>query len=548
MSAPSTSPSAAKRTRVPAANPLKMAEAFEVFGAPKRQPAPKVQILRPFAVFSAKAYSTATTLPIGPAYLASTLLAAGYDVDLIDGVGEDILNVRTSPCGRFLLQGLSTERTLERIDPATKILGVSIMFSQSWVQHRELIRDIRRKFPHLIIVVGGEHPTALSEFALRDCPEIDYLITGEGEIAFLDLVHRLHAGKPVGDLPGLCRIDAEGRFHSNGPALRIADFQNLPRPAWHLCPVENYFSGMWSMGIGFGRNMIILATRGCPYQCTFCSNPTMWTPRYLMRPPADVVDEIEWLVKSWGCNSIDFADLTAIVKKEWVVEFCQELIRRKLDVAWQLPSGTRSEALDDETVGLLYEAGCKFLVYAPESGSQATLKAIKKQINLDNVLRSMRSAVKAGHTVKACLIIGFPHEGRSDIFKTLGMAIRLAGTGIGDCNISPFSPYPGSELFEGLRAEGRIPDLNDEYFLSLLGQFDFTSTANYCKNVPGWEVALWRFLGMLAFYGLSYVLHPRRIVNAVRGIVSGDFKPASLAEQRLYDFFARSKLQKKEPA
>ena len=139
------------------------------------------------------------------------------------------------------------------------------------------------------------------------------------------------------------------------------------------------------MGISSGRNMPILGTRGCPYQCTFCSNPTMWTTRYTMRDPKDVVDEVESLVKNHAARSIEFFDLTAIVKKDWIIAFCNELKARKLNVSWQLPSGTRSEALDDETLLAIYETNCRLLVYAPESGSPETLRIIKKNLKLDRL-------------------------------------------------------------------------------------------------------------------------------------------------------------------
>ena len=76
--------------------------------------------------------------------------------------------------------------------------------------------------------------------------------------------------------------------------------------------------------------MPILATRGCPYQCTFCSSPTMWTTRYLMRDPKEIVDEIEWLMKEYKANDFEFFDLTAIIKKSWILEFCNEIKKRNL--------------------------------------------------------------------------------------------------------------------------------------------------------------------------------------------------------------------------
>ena len=122
--------------------------------------------------------------------------------------------------------------------------------------------------------------------------------------------------------------------------------------------------------------MPILATRGCPYQCTFCSSPTMWTTRYIMRNPKDIVDEIEWLVKKYDANDFEFFDLTAIIKKSWMLAFCKELRERKIgNITWQLPVGTRSEALDKETLQAIYDSGCAYICYAPESGSEKSLRS-----------------------------------------------------------------------------------------------------------------------------------------------------------------------------
>lgn len=528
-------------SRITPLNQMTIAEGLSLFPAPGPR---KIQILRPFAAFSAKSYSTPVTAPIGPAYLAAVLEKAGYNIGIIDGIGEGIENLRTSDCGNYGFQGLTNEQIIARIDPDTEVLGISLMFSQDWLPQRELINATRDAYPDLVIIGGGEHPSALPEYVLRDCPSIDYIIAGEGELALLEFLSLHFAGKDVANIPGLFSIDADGALHNVGPGRRISDFANLPRPAWHLMDIEKFFTTMWSMGIGYGRNMLVLATRGCPYQCTFCSNPSMWTTRYLMRPVADVLDEIEHLIETYGANSIDFADLTAIVKKEWILEFCAEIKQRDLDFVWQLPSGTRSEALDRDTVAAIYEAGCRFMVYAPESGSPETLKAIKKRLKLNRMYASIRDAVKVGQTVKINFVIGFPHEQRRDMLKTLWSNLRMAFLGVSDSNIAIFSPYPGSELYEELRADGTIPELNDKYFHHLLIQFDFTLAKSVCRNVPNWEIAIYRFVGMSSFYMLSYILRPKRILGLFCNITGKAFHANSLFEQRIYDFLKRSQLSK----
>ncbi|MCZ6785189.1 MAG: cobalamin-dependent protein [Proteobacteria bacterium] len=529
-------------TRVAPANPLGVEEALARFAAPAdcREP---VVILRPFTVFSKQSYSTPIVPPIGPAYLASLLEAGGYAVEIIDGVGEAIEDVRLTECGSYKCQGLGAEQIIQRIPADARILGISMMFSQEWIHHRELINRIKRARPDLIIVAGGEHPTSIPEYVLRDCPAIDYVVSGEGELTFLELVHRLVSDADVSGMTGIAYLDENGTLVDTGLGRRLADVDALPRPAWHQVPVSKYFIGMFTHGLSMGRNMPILGTRGCPYQCTFCSNPTMWTTRYVLRDPAAVVDEIEWLMETYGANSIDFVDLTAIVKKKWITAFCDELKRRKLDIVWQLPSGTRSEALDPETLQALHDTGCRFLAYAPESASEETLLRIKKKIVLDHLTESAKTAVEVGHVVKIHLIIGFPGESRRSMWKTLLYSVKMAFQGIDDCNVAVFAPYPGSELFRELQETGAIGELNDQYFQDLIIQFDVVSLKTFNGVVPDWEIGFYRVASMATFYAVSYLSHPRRIGGLLRSLFSSTFQASSLLEQRLYDFRSRGRLR-----
>ena len=101
--------------------------------------------------------------------------------------------------------------------------------------------------------------------------------------------------------------------------------------------------------------MPMLATRGCPYKCSFCSSPQMWTTRYSVREPSDLVDEIEDYVRRYDVKNVDFCDLTAMTTRQWTLDFCDELERRRLGITWQLPVGTRSEGIDEHVLERLAE-------------------------------------------------------------------------------------------------------------------------------------------------------------------------------------------------
>lgn len=521
-----------------AASKMAIADAFTVFANPDPDTKKIVTLIAPPVYFSKNSYSTPLTLPIALTYLAATLEKAGYAAKIVDCRGADADNIRLTPDGRFKVQGLDTQRSIEMIDPESDIIGVSIMFSQEWPQIRDYVNQVAAAFPDAVIIVGGEHPTAMPEYTLRDCPAIDYVVRGEGELTLLDLVHRIRTGQRPEEVSGVAYL-ANDVFIEASLSARMGDIREMPRPAWHLIDVEPYFQPNFTMGISHGRNMAMLATRGCPYQCTFCSNPTMWTTRYVMRPVEDVVDEIEDYVKKYQINSVDFYDLTAIVKREWILQFIAELEKRELNVTWQLPSGTRSECLDDEVIGGLARTGCEFLVYAPESGSKRTLEMIKKRVNLENLERSIKIAVRHGIVTKVNFIIGFPAETRKDIIQTLLFVFKLAFLKVDDCNITAFSPYPGSELFRELQDEGAIGQIDDEYFGNLMTQFDFTVTRTFCRNVSPSQIVFLRVVGMSFFYGLSYLRSPGKIFRLVKSVFQQRFQPRSLFEQRVYDFAVR---------
>jgi radical SAM superfamily enzyme YgiQ (UPF0313 family) len=263
-----------------------------------------------------------------------------------------------------------------------------------------------------------------------------------------------------------------------------------------------------------------------------------------MRDAKLVVNEIEHLKKEYAIDTLEFYDLTAIVKKEWILDFCGELKKREITINWQLPSGTRSEALDEETLKAIYESGCKLLVYAPESGSEKTLVKIKKKIKLEKLNRSIKNALKIGHTVKINLIIGFPEEGIKDIYETIWYGIKMAWIGVHDCNFAVFTPYPGSELYEELLKRKKIEEPSDQYFKNLLVQFDLTIQKSYCENISGIHLSILRTIALSFYYLTAYIFHPIRILRLIRIFYNEKFQAESVFEQRIFDIIQRRRLLK----
>ena len=209
---------------------------------------------------------------------------------------------------------------------------------------------------------------------------------------------------------------------------------------------------------------------------------------------------------------------------------CRELERRRIPITYQLPSGTRSEALDHEVLAALYRTGCRNLTYAPESGSVRTLQRIKKQVHLDRMLHSMRHAVDLGIVTKVNMIIGFPFEERRDVLDTIRFCLRMAWIGVEDIPLFPYVPYPGAVLYDEARADGRAPAMSNAFFASL-GFSDVKRVGSVNKNMRSIELAFYRTLGMILFIVVGYCRHPRRFVRTARNLARG--RSESAVEQQL---------------
>ncbi len=457
--------------------------------------------------------------PLGLAYIAAALTEAGFEHRVIDGTGEALDAVSPYPDrADFMIQGLTIDEIVRRIDPATEVIGISCMFSTLWPVVHRVADAVREKAPGVLLVLGGEHGTAVPDHVLATSP-FDVVVLGEGEDTFVELLRARAAGRPLGEVKGIAFREGD-RVVNTGLSARRRDIDTIPLPEWESFPIREYITRHQTNGINLGRSMPMLGTRGCPFQCTFCSNPAMWTQRWIARDPKRLADEMELYVRRYAVTNFDFQDLTAIVKRQWIVDFCRELIARDLNITWQMPSGTRAEVFDAEVADLLYRSGCRALAFAPESGSPKILKAVKKQVDLDHMLTAMRAAVRRGLKLSCFIVIGFPDDTPRTLRQTLSLIRRMAVLGVYDVAVSKFVPYPGSELFRRLQREGKI-ELDDAFFVSPM-DFYTAKAPSYADAVSSrrlyWTM-MWFFVN---FYVISFALRPWRVVRAlVRAAITG---------------------------
>jgi len=462
--------------------------------------------------------------PLGLAYIAASLERAGHDVHVIDALGEgpdEALNV-----GKVVRIGLGPEQILDRIRPDTEALGITNMWSFSWPVVRDMLHLIRKHHPDLPLVCGGEHFNGLSELSMRDAP-VDYIIRGEGELGAVEIFGALERKLRHGaefdpaTIGSLVWRDGE-RVVMNPPRERNVDVDELPWPAWHHFDLRGYYAHGMKTGIDYGFMIPILATRGCPYSCTYCSSPRMWTTKWIPRDPVKMVDEIEHYVKEYGANNFPMQDLTAIVRRDWIVDFCNEILRRGLDIRWQFPSGTRCEVVDDEVAALLWESGCRAMCYAPESGSEETRKLIKKKMKRESLMSAVDAAVRHNINLTAFMVLGFPHDNDKNMRANLSFVRELARRGVEDVALGFFFPIPNTELYDYLVGKGRMAPTDENLLAPIMATDRYLAPErNFSEHIPAWRLTVWRYLILLNFYPLAFLTHPKRVWRHIRNFALG---------------------------
>ncbi len=476
----------------------------------------RVTLVRPPA-YSAGLMGAQLVPFLGIAYVAAALRRAGHDVSVIDMCGEEIDRTEVVR-GRYVRYGMSLEAALARLG-TPDVIGVTSSFSMDWVFHRELILALRAAAPRAFLIAGGEHVSALPEFSLRDCPALDAVVVGEGEETAVRLLAARAAGADPGEVRGVAWRDAGGTIRVNPRADRIRDIDRIPPPAWDLFPLANYLDRGLNYHVGRGRTVPMLATRGCPYSCSFCSNDGMWGHPWVSRSPGAVVEEMRSHVEIHRAENFVFSDLTAVVRRDHIVALCREILDRGLAVTWQLPT-LRTEAVDREVLSLMRRAGCRELDFAIESGSEVVLRSVNKRSDPGRIAALVREALAEKMNLSVNIVLGLPAEGLREYAKSYLLCLRLAVLGLHELNAFPFIPYPGSPLFREFLAEKRIV-LDDAYFLSLFGYADLAESVSWSKRFSPRAMNFLRIFLMTSFYAVMFASHPARFARFLANLARG---------------------------
>ncbi|MHB8132426.1 MAG: B12-binding domain-containing radical SAM protein, partial [Mobilitalea sp.] len=275
---------------------------------------------------------------------------------------------------------------------------------------------------------------------------VDYLVLGEGEEVFKNLLDHIDNKNDLKNIAGLVFKENSAIIYTGMPP-HIENLDGLPFPARNLVPYKKYTS-LLSKGENFTT---IFTSRGCPFRCSFCARPHLGK-RFRARSADNVVDELEECVEM-GINEFLFYDDTFTVQKKRVLDICNEITKRKLDIGWDIRA--RVDTVDEEIIKHLKKAGCKGIHYGVESGSDKVLKALKKDINLEQVAQTFKLTRKYDIPILAYFMIGNPSETRDDIDKTFELMRKLKPDYV---HLTIFIPFPGTQIYANGLKSGLIKE------------------------------------------------------------------------------------------
>lgn len=375
---------------------------------------------------------TSVTAPLGLAYLASYVERHGFQARILDNSIE-------------LMSRKKFSDYLDKIKP--RVVGFSASTS-TFPQVVNFASAVKEFDSRIMVVLGGPHPSALPQETLEN-DSIDIVVKGEGEETILELLTALLRGG--GGLSGIKGIYyKEGHKIMSNPAREfIRDIDSLPLPSYHLLPMHRYRHSPFRR-VTLGKSASIITSRGCVYNCSFCSNSVFGSAvRY--RSPESVSEEIKYLVEKYAIKEIIFRDDAFTFDIERARQIARGIKNMGKGIKWSCYS--RVNHASSELYAFFYDTGCREICFGVESGNQMVLDMAKKQITIEETEKAIELCRKHKISSLCSVIIGLPGDTVDTVLKTIKFFKRLDPDYIVFCVLVPI---PGSELFKIALNEGLI--------------------------------------------------------------------------------------------
>lgn len=375
--------------------------------------------------------------PLGLAYIGRVLLDEGYNVNVLD------INLN-----RLSQKGV--EGAIQSSTPDVFCIG-GLIPDYKFVKW--LTSIIKRAHPKSKIIVGGNVASPIPRLLLGRT-HADIAVIGEGEITIRELISALDNSVKLSTVDGIW-FKGNDRINQSPPRSLIKNIDKIRFPAWDLFQLRKY--------LDIDNEVPIFSSRGCPYQCIWCSH-NVFGYSYHFRTAGNIIEELKVLVAKYNTKRFRFVDDNFILNRKRVFEFCNELINQNLDIEWRC--NARVNHVDEELLKKMKSAGCTWLGYGIESGSQRILDSMKKGITIEQSREAINLTRRVGLLFRAYMMVGMLGETRETILESIAFCKE------NDVNIDKFffiTPFPGTPLYEKIRKEGKVE--NEEEYIEQLGEF-----------------------------------------------------------------------------
>ena len=438
-------------------------------------------------------------VPLGLAYLAAVAEKNGYAVKVVDCLPVD-------------MDYDEMKREVATFEP--EIVGITSV-TATYSSALKAAHASKESFPEALTVLGGPHATFMDINTLNECADVDVVVRREGEETFLELARCVAKEKKLDEVAGIT-------FRKNRKIVQTPDrpfIQNLdelPFPALEHFPLNKYQI--------FGKTYLpIITSRGCPFQCAFCSTSRMVGKTFRARSPKNVLDELEVLRDKHGAESFVFYDDMFTFDKKRTHKICDEIKKRKFRLPWDCT--TRVDQVSRELLAKLREAGCQEIFFGVESGSQKILDAVNKKTSIEQNEKAIKLAKEAGLFVEISVVIGYPGETRQTLKQTLDFIRKVKPD---DAALCVATPYPGTALRTLIEKMGWKMSSNWNLYDALTPVFEN-------PLLPSEEIRKIRREFYNNFYSPSYILR-----QSLKGL-KGNFYSKSMARTALGHFLWRMK-------
>lgn len=375
---------------------------------------------------------------------------AGYLESKIPDVEIEVLD-----CQARLLDWDGLERYIESVRP--DIVASSSLATCNTYTAVRTVATAKKVNPSIVTIVGGQHFTATADESLRMYPEIDVIVRGEGELTMVDLVNAVKNSRPFSGING-ASFQTNGKIFHNPDRPLIADLDQLPMPAYHFVQdhIRKYHFTM--MAGPKAIYALVEGSRGCPHRCTFCSQWKHWQGTWRSKSPKRIADEFEICSREFGAEFLWLTDDNFSLGPS-TRQLCDEIVRRGIaeDIMWFVQARCDDMVRQKDLLPKMRSAGNMWILTGAESGSEQTLRSVRKGINPDQTGDAVRLMKKSGIFAQTTFIIGH----RNDTRETLADLREFVN--VVDPDLAIFmilTPFPGTDVYEDANKNGWIEDTN----------------------------------------------------------------------------------------